>query len=196
VEGEIQPSNRDMRISDAEREQIVARLNTAVSEGRLTLAEFEERVDGVLRSRTYGEVEVFVADLPAGGVPTMLTSRDVVELRNHASSMKRTGRWSVPRRLVLVGKAGSVKLNFVDAMIGHQVIDIELDVVASSTELVLPAGATADLDDLEQIASSATSHVPASYDAFPSGFRFRVTGKMRASSLKVRYERRFWRWRW
>jgi len=184
-----------MRISDAEREQIVARLNTAVSEGRLTLAEFEERVDGVLRARTYGEVETFVADLPIGA-PLAVPSRDVVEVRNHASSMKRKGRWSVPRRLVLVSKAGSMKLNFADAVIGHQVVEVELDVVASSTELVLPAGATADIDDIEQIASSAKSHVPAAYDAYPSGFRFRVTGRMRASSLKVRYERRFWRWRW
>jgi DUF1707 SHOCT-like domain len=195
VGGEIEPSNRDMRISDAEREQVVAQLNAAVAEGRLTLAEFEERVDGVLRSRTYGEVEPFLADLPTVA-PSAPAGRDVVELRNHASSMKRTGRWSVPRRLVLVSKAGSFKLNFTDAVIPHQVIHVDLDVVASSTELILPAGASADLDDIDQVASSAKSRVPAPYDAQRPGVRFQITGKMRASSLKVRYIRRFWRWRW
>ena len=95
-----------------------------------------------------------------------------------------------------MNRAGSVKLNFADAMISQQVVHINLDGVASSTELVLPAGSSADIDDVEQLASSAKTSVPSSYDAFSSGFRFVVTGKMRASSLKVRYVRRFWRWRW
>jgi len=185
-----------MRMSDAEREQVVARLNAAVSEGRLTLAEFEERVDGVLRSRTYREVEPFVADLPSSGSHPLAPARDLVEIRNQASSIKRKGRWAVPGRVVVVNRAGSVKLNFADAMISQQVVHINLDGVASSTELVLPAGSSADIDDVEQLASSAKTSVPSSYDAFSSGFRFVVTGKMRASSLKVRYVRRFWRWRW
>jgi len=184
-----------MRISDAEREQVVSRLNSAVSEGRLTLAEFEERVDGVLRARTYGELEPFTADLPSGA-PAMGPARDVLEVRNQASSVKRIGRWAVPRRLVVVSRAGSIKLNFVDAAISQQDVAVDLDVAASSVELVLPAGATAIIDDVEQVASSAKSNVPSSYEAFGSGFRFAVTGRLRASSLKVRYERKFWRWRW
>jgi hypothetical protein len=196
VGGELQPSNRDMRMSDADREQVVARLNVAVSEGRLTLAEFEERVDGVLRSRTYREVEPFVADLPTIGTHPLTLSRDSIEIRNQASGIKRTGRWAVPGRVVVVNRAGSVKLNFADAVISQQVVHIDLDGVASSTELVLPPGASADIDDVEQLASSAKSSVPSSYDAFGSGFRFVVTGKIKASSLKIRYVRQFWRWRW
>jgi hypothetical protein len=184
-----------MRISDTEREQVVARLNAAVSEGRLTLVEFEERVDGVLRSRTYGEVEPFLADLP-GVPPVPAAMRDVVEVRNQGSSLKRAGRWAVPRRLVVTSKAGSVKFNFTDALIATHDVEIGLDIIASSVELVLPAGAAADIDDIEQLASSAKSTVPTTYGAQVSGVRFHITGKLRASSLKVRYERRFWRWRW
>src|SRR5437762_2186515 len=98
------PRQRDLRISDGDRERVVGWLRSAVSEGRLTLGEFEERVDGVLRAKTYGDVEEY---------------------------------------------AGSTK-----------------------------------------------SRVPASYDLPGSGTRFVVTGSNKAGSLKVRYQRRFWRWRW
>src|SRR2546423_7838572 len=47
VTGEMLPQ-RDLRMSDADRERVVGWLKSAVSEGRLTLGEFEERVDGVL----------------------------------------------------------------------------------------------------------------------------------------------------
>src|SRR5689334_5923244 len=88
----------DMRISDAERELVVAQLNAAVAEGRLTLDEFEERVDGVLRSRTFGEIEPFVGDLPQRGPVSV---PDQLEIRNRASNLKRQGRWTVPRRLLI-----------------------------------------------------------------------------------------------
>ena len=181
-------------MSDADREQVVARLNTAVAEGRLTLSEFEERVSGVLGARTYGEVEPYLADLPAATGPR--PARDVVELRNHASSMKRSGRWIVPRRLVVNSKAGSVKLNFVDAVVNYPIVEIEIDVIAGSTELVLPRGASADVDDVEMVASSVKSKVLSPTDPGAVGPRFVVRGRQKAGSLKVRYERRFLRWRW
>src|SRR5262245_562667 len=112
-------------MSDTDREQVVAQLHTAVAEGRLTLSELEERVQGVLQARTYGEVEPYVADLP--GVPRP-SVREVVELRSQASSLKRAGRWTVPRRLVVSNRAGSVRLNFVDAQIQYPVVEIDLDV--------------------------------------------------------------------
>jgi hypothetical protein len=187
-------------MSHADREQVLARLNVAVGEGRLTLAEFEERVDGVLRARTFGEVEAYLADLPAGTgpalVPAALPVRDVVEWRSQASSIKRSGRWTVPRRLVIHNRAGSVKLDFTSAVITHPVVEIELDVRAGSTKLVLPAGATADVDGVEMSAGSVRSRVPSPGDPSGSGVRFIVTGRQHAGSLTVRYQRRFWRWRW
>jgi hypothetical protein len=194
----MQPSYRDMRMSNADRERVVERLNQAVSEGRLTLDEFEERVDGVLKARTYGEIDQFVADLPAVAPANAspVAAKDRSEIRNNASTLRRAGRWAVPRKLRVLTKAGSVKLNFAEALISQQLVEIDLDGIASSIELILPANATADLDDVERIASSVKSRVPAGYDAQAGGFRFQITGKLKASSLKVRYEHRVWRWHW
>jgi hypothetical protein len=54
-----------MRASDADREQVVAALQRHTAAGRLTLAEFSERVDAALASRTHAELAAVVHDLPA-----------------------------------------------------------------------------------------------------------------------------------
>ena len=179
---------RDMRISDAERERVVAQLNTAVSEGRLTLAEFEERVDGVLRARTFGETEPFVIDLPVQQVKPP----EAVEIRNRSSSLKRQGRWTVPRRLTITTRSGSVKLDFTEAIFGTAVVDVALDAQSSSVELIVPAGALAAVDSIATHASTVKSRIEPS----GGGVQFRISGQVSSSSIKVRYQRRFWRWRW
>lgn len=195
---ELARTHRDIRMSDADREAVLARLNTALSEGRLTLAEFEERTDGVLRARTYGEIEPFLADLPGsrGVSPLGVAGRDVVELRNHASTLKRRGRWSVPRRLVVQSMAGAVRLDFREALIRHQVVEIDLDVMAGSTTVVLPPGATADIDGVQMYAGEARSKVPAAPEVIGGQPHFVITGSQKAGSLVVRYERRLFRWTW
>ena len=151
-------------------------LNAALGEGRLTLPEFEERVNSVLKARTYGEVEPYLADLPVGAAPRPDGGREQLELRNVASSMKRSGRWTVPRRVVVHNKAGSVKLDFAEAVMLSPVVEVDLDVLAGSTELILPDGATADIDDLTMYAGSAKSRVPSSDDGGAATVRFVVTG--------------------
>jgi hypothetical protein len=53
-----------LRASDADRERVAFTLQTAVSEGRLTLEEFDERVAGVYAAKTYGELAAATSDLP------------------------------------------------------------------------------------------------------------------------------------
>lgn len=183
----------DMRLSDAERELVVAQLNAAVAEGRLTLAEFEERVDGVLRSRTFGEIEPYVGDLPQKGP---IAVPEQIEIRNRSSSLKRQGRWTVPRRLLISTRAGSVKLDFTEAVFAGPVVEIQLEARSSSIDLVLPRGATADIDNIAPRASSLKQRVPSTYDAPGQGVVFRINGEVQSSSVRVRYQRRFWRWRW
>lgn len=178
-------------MSDADRERVVQRLNAAAGEGRITLAEFEERVAAVWGARTYGEVEPYVADLPLAG---LTPARDVVELRSIASELKRSGAWAVPRRIVVSSKAGSVKLDFTDAAISYPVVEIDLDVLAGETVLVLPPGASVDATDVETVASSVK--VRKGVAAHGGGTHFVVTGRQRMGSLVVRRQYRFWRWRW
>lgn len=60
----------NLRASDADREHIAERLRNALTEGRLTQEEFEERLRAGFSAKTYGELDPLVADLPpAGGGP-------------------------------------------------------------------------------------------------------------------------------
>ncbi|MDG4767933.1 DUF1707 domain-containing protein [Solwaraspora sp. WMMD406] len=194
MSGELVPQRRDLRMSDADREAVVARLNSAVAEGRLTLSEFEQRVDGVLRSVTFGEVEPYVADLPAVE-PAVAEVADVVELHSEAGELRRKGRWSVPRRLRVRGRAGSVHLDLREAVISHRVVEIELATQAGSTTIVLPAGATANVDGVRTTAGSARVKVPAVPEPGSTAPHVVITGSVAAGTLLVRYEYRFWRWR-
>lgn len=54
-----------MRASDRDRELIVAALQEAVGEGRLTLPEFEERSGQAYEAKTVGELRALMTDLPA-----------------------------------------------------------------------------------------------------------------------------------
>lgn len=191
MSGELEHGQRDMLMSDADRERVVARLQTAVSEGRITLSEFQDRVDGVLKARRYGEVEPYLDGLPTH--PAAI--QPVAELRTVASSLKRTGSWPVPQRLLVHSKAGSVKLDFTEAAIGSPVVEVVLDIYAASTTLVLPAGATADVDQVQLVAGSMKAIVPRHHES-AGGVHFVVTGTSRAGSVKVRHKRHFLWWQW
>jgi hypothetical protein len=57
---------RHLRASRADREQVIAVLKAAFVQGRLAKDEFDLRVGQVLASRTYADMAVLTADIPAG----------------------------------------------------------------------------------------------------------------------------------
>lgn len=63
-----------MRAADADRDRVVGLLTTAYGEGRLTKDEYDDRVEGALAARTYGELDQLVSDLPAGSATLLPAS--------------------------------------------------------------------------------------------------------------------------
>jgi hypothetical protein len=57
-----------MRASDADREEVVGRLRTALDEGRLKMPEYVERMGLAYEAVTYGDLAPLHADLPAAAV--------------------------------------------------------------------------------------------------------------------------------
>jgi hypothetical protein len=55
-----------MRASDADREQVIGVLKVAFVQGRLTKDELDLRAGQALTARTYAELAVVTADIPAG----------------------------------------------------------------------------------------------------------------------------------
>lgn len=58
------PDEKKIRISNAEREEAVARLQKALDEGRIELGEFDERSLNVYQAKTAGELQELFDDLP------------------------------------------------------------------------------------------------------------------------------------
>ena len=66
------PDNRHLlRVSDADREHVTARLREHFAEGRLTREELDERITAALNAKTFGDLRRIMADLP-GTVPGRL----------------------------------------------------------------------------------------------------------------------------
>jgi len=99
---------RNIRASDADREQIAERLRHAADEGRLFVDEFDERLGLALNARTYRELDAIVADLPPRRAVTKRSGFARTVLRR-PSLMSRAGRVGIalrrPRQGALIAGA-------------------------------------------------------------------------------------------
>jgi hypothetical protein len=185
--GEIELNSR-LLIADADRERAVTRLHKAVGEGRLTLSEFEDRMSGVLASRTFADVQPFLADLPE---PAELAQP--LELSARGSSIVRTGRWAVPARMQLKATGSSIVLNFIEAQLSSDVVYIDVELRGSSFRMTVPEGSSVDAGAVFMAGSSVrVRHVSGQPAA--GATHYVVTGTLKGSTIKARPPMR-WFWR-
>lgn len=174
----------DMRASDADRAAVMQILEQAVGQGMLTLDEYSERADVALAARTRGELDTVIADLPH-------VRRQVVpaaapeEVRSWMSSITRKGQWTVPPHLRITTRMCSTTLDFTAAVVPGPVVRIDVDDYCSSTDMILPDGATADLNGVHHLGSSMSVKVPTA--PTPAGLHVVLTGRVRFGSLTVRH---------
>ena len=143
-----------VRISDADRNGTLRMLHNAVALGLIDIGEFEERSARVALARQPADVECLVEALPRAGAIAS-SSADRLELRGWLGSLRRHGEWTVPTRLSLVRRIGSVDLDLTTARFAGPVVVIELDLIRGSLDLRLPEGASASLDDVIVYGGSA-----------------------------------------
>jgi hypothetical protein len=183
-----------MRISDVDREQAAARLHQALAEGRITVAELEERLAAVYAASHATDLHGPLSDLPGDPVvalPAAKTPADTprLELRTGAAGIKRSGDWIVPARIRVKGAMGTVALDFSKASIEHPVVEIELVLGTGSAQLVLPDDASANVDALVATMGSVRSTVASQPRA--GAPHFVVRGRTRMGSVTVRRRRGF-----
>jgi hypothetical protein len=77
-----------MRAADADRHQIAEQLKSALDEGRLSLAEYDDRVREAYAARTYAELLVLVTDLPRPGMSAAeVNAKRAAEVKREARKM-------------------------------------------------------------------------------------------------------------
>jgi len=94
-----------LRTSDAEREQVAKILRAAMTEGRLTLEEGEERLGAVYAAKFRDELLPLTADLPENGRRALAEAPEAVaatrrDVRRHATfvifaAIALTGLWAL-----------------------------------------------------------------------------------------------------
>lgn len=180
--GDLPPTPADLPVDHDDREHVVGLLQAAVSRGLLDTLEFDRRSGLATTARTRRELNALVVDLPLEH-PDRARARTAAESRQTRSSaapppdetraayaagdtsgtvalharmgsVKRAGAWAVPRRLEIDGWLGSAELDLTEAVIDHEVVEVDVDMTLGSVELRLPDSASASLDAVSVTAGS------------------------------------------
>lgn len=85
-----------MRVSDADRAQIADRLAKHYSDGRLSQAEFDERLDKAMHATTVADLSGLLADLPGDPVPLPTEPRAPGDQRDLAIEQREPRRQRRP----------------------------------------------------------------------------------------------------
>lgn len=175
-----------IRVSDGERDRVVQQLQQAFADGRLSPGEMEERLERALTAKSHGDLLPVVADLP--DTPDRPdTPDDVLRLTSTGGRIKRSGDWQVPRLLHVESEYGGVRLDLSEAVVRHPEIDIELRLPYGSAMIILPPGATANVDGVRTGWGSVTCSAPGR--PRPGGLHVRITGELEYGRLRVRTSR-------
>ncbi|MFA1539006.1 DUF1707 SHOCT-like domain-containing protein [Actinomadura monticuli] len=144
------PAAPDMRAGDADRERVAQVLRDAAGDGRLTLAELDERLDAVYAAKTYGELAPLTRDLPAAGTsapPVPLTGADWRPVEGAPSwkvgigvmsGFRRSGVWNVPRKFTAFAFWGGGKIDLRDARFSDQQVTIRSLAIMGGFEIIVP----------------------------------------------------------
>jgi Domain of unknown function (DUF1707)/Cell wall-active antibiotics response 4TMS YvqF len=155
-----------LRISDADRQAAVELLKNASAEGRITLAEYDERVTAAYAAKYYGDLEPLLADLPraAGGAgpsvspvavpvagaavaagPTVAAESEAARIGETStiaimSGHDRKGRWRPAPVTTAVAVMGGCSIDLREAILPAGGLRINAIAVMGGMEITVPEG--------------------------------------------------------
>jgi uncharacterized protein DUF1707 len=199
-----------LRVSHEDRDQVAESLRVAAGDGRLTADELDERLEKALTARTYADLAVLVADLPAAGtalapLPGPLAAllpggtghapaKELVKIHTTSGHSERVGRWTVPARMDLRVTSGHIKIDFTEAVITQHVLNIDAEVRSGHITLITKPGIAVELDDVSVRSGQVKVRAPWG-DGVPAVLRVIVSGTCGSGHIVARPRRRsFWQW--
>ena len=199
-----------LRVSHEDRDQVAEALRVAAGDGRLTADELDERLEKALTARTYDDLAVLVADLPAAGtalapLPAPLAAllpggtghaaaKELVKIHTTSGQSTRVGRWTVPARMDLKVTSGHIKVDLTEAVITQPTLRIDAEVQSGQLKLVTKPGIVVDADDVGVRSGEVKIREPWGHDV-PVTLRIELAGQVRSGAITARPPRRtFWQW--
>ncbi|WP_396454894.1 DUF1707 domain-containing protein [Actinomadura sp.] len=146
------PGAPEMRAGDADRERVAQVLREAAGDGRLTLAELDERLDAVYAAKTYGELAPLTRDLPApGAAAPPAAGADWRPVEGAPSwrigigimgGFQRAGVWNVPRKFTSFAFWGGGKIDLREARFEEGQVTIRALAIMGGFEIIVPEDIT------------------------------------------------------
>jgi hypothetical protein len=133
-----------VRASDAEREAVVARLQTAVGEGRIDLDEFGERVGIAYTATTTAELDALLVDLPGDRVEIVGEVAHPGPLTSVFGDVRVTATVGVPERATTV--FGDVRIDLRGLRTSADTVDLQLGTVFGDVDVIVSEGVAAQID--------------------------------------------------
>ncbi|ONI85857.1 hypothetical protein ALI144C_12135 [Actinosynnema sp. ALI-1.44] len=147
-----------IRISNEDRERVAQILHNAMSEGRIEVAELEERLDAVYAAKTFADLEPITRDLPVTSTPVPRPPSAPAPVYSPVSGsrivpgampgpgnsiavmsgVERKGDWVVPERHNAVAVMGGVEINLTHARFTAPETTIQCFAFMGGIEIYVP----------------------------------------------------------
>ena len=176
-----------IRISDADRDAVISRLQDAAGEGRIDFSEFEERARATYAARYDADLVPITADLPAVTAPAA-TSQSAPPGSNPRrrwfiqvmGGNDRTGNWDPGDQTLSLTVMGGQTLDLTEVTATR--VEINAFTVMGATDIVVPKGAVVDLSGFILMGGTDNTAVGAGHS--PMRVRIRSFGLMGGCSVR------------
>ncbi|PXY32318.1 DUF1707 SHOCT-like domain-containing protein [Prauserella muralis] len=179
------PDPKQLRASDADRERVAQVLHNAMGEGRITMAELEERLGTVYGAKTLGELEPVLADLPGasvvpaaqsapaartnlpdqriGGTPGSAVSVAIM------SGVTRKGNWVVPAQHNSFAFWGGVEIDLRNARFAEKHVTITAVAIMGGIDITVPDDIVVEVTGLGIMGAFESTDKRGAADSAPPG---------------------------
>jgi hypothetical protein len=134
-----------VRASDADREAVIVRLQTALGEGRIDLDEFGQRAEATYAAVTTAELDLLMADLPVNARPPVeiVGMRAPKEIRSVLGDISLTVGEAPPQRVSTV--LGDIRIDLRTLRTDADRIDLHLSTGVGDIDVIVAEGVDAEL---------------------------------------------------
>lgn len=125
-----------LRISDEERHRVAEILREAAGDGRIDLAELDERLEATYAARTYADLVPITHDLPVRRGPVAV---EASARRSFAvlSGVDRSGVWAVPEHLTILCLMGGANLDLRQATFATREVVITVNAFMGGASIIV-----------------------------------------------------------
>ena len=152
-----------LRVSDADRDQVAEVLHTAYTEGRITLDEHAERTSAALEAKTFDDLTVLTADLmPAAPRPALslvAQHEEPEQITAMLAESNRKGPVTIGRRLAVNVLLGSSVIDLTEATFTAAEVEITCTQLLGSITIRVRPGTTVRFEAANVLGDSTVKRI-------------------------------------